>query len=213
MLLKPVFLNAPLNDTFRHQHSGVEWVGRERRGKGELAQELKHPPPTPWSSIWDIHLLGSHSATVKAAGPLRDQHRCFFFVCSPAAMGLCERRFFPPRECGQETPRPCPEFPASFFFLSLGQQVPCGGRAPFTSGVGCSGSAISAVPQKRGRRGGERIATVPLTGQSAFFRNISLKMIHTGESVWIVRRIASRGPKEGFTSPSAMPFEKEPICR
>lgn len=38
----------------------------------------------------------------------------------------------------------------------------------------------------------------------------SLKMIHTGESVWMDSRIASSGPKEGSTSPSATPLEKEP---
>jgi len=38
----------------------------------------------------------------------------------------------------------------------------------------------------------------------------SLRMIHTGESVWMDRRMASSGPKDGSTSPSATPLEKEP---
>lgn len=38
----------------------------------------------------------------------------------------------------------------------------------------------------------------------------SLRMIHTGESVWMERRMASSGPKDGSTSPSATPLEKEP---
>lgn len=38
----------------------------------------------------------------------------------------------------------------------------------------------------------------------------SLKMIHTGESVWMDNLMASSGPKDGSTSPSATPLEKEP---
>lgn len=38
----------------------------------------------------------------------------------------------------------------------------------------------------------------------------SLRMIHTGESVWMDSLMASSGPKEGSTSPSATPLEKEP---
>ena len=35
-------------------------------------------------------------------------------------------------------------------------------------------------------------------------------MIHTGESVWMDSLMASSGPKDGSTSPSATPLEKEP---
>lgn len=38
----------------------------------------------------------------------------------------------------------------------------------------------------------------------------SLRMIHTGESVWMDSLMASSGPKVGSTSPSATPLEKEP---
>lgn len=41
-------------------------------------------------------------------------------------------------------------------------------------------------------------------------RLTSLKMIHTGESVWMDSLMASSGPKDGSTSPSATPLEKEP---
>lgn len=38
----------------------------------------------------------------------------------------------------------------------------------------------------------------------------SLRITQTGESVNTERRMASRGPKDGSTSPSAIPFWKVP---
>lgn len=62
--------------------------------------------------------------------------------------------------------------------------------------------------EKRGR-GSERWAGQGWGGAEGA-RLTSLRMIHTGESVWMDSLMASRGPKDGSTSPSATPLENEP---
>lgn len=83
------------------------------------------------------------------------------------------------------------------------------GPALSWSGQGAAGS--------REREGGSRTRdpqVCPLCSclfHSAFLIKISLRMIHTGESVWMDSLTASSGPKDGSTSPSATPLENEPI--
>lgn len=74
------------------------------------------------------------------------------------------------------------------------------GPAPRGIQAGPSGGSSDAVWSGAAERPPEPAA------QSAFFRKISLRITHTGESVWMERRSASRGPKAGSTSPSATPL-------
>lgn len=68
-----------------------------------------------------------------------------------------------------------------------------------------SGGSSDDLPDLGGLQG-QPVHPQKPSAYSAFFRKISLRMTHTGESVWMERRRASRGPKAGSTSPSATPL-------
>lgn len=106
----------------------------------------------------------------------------------------------------------------------LGMVVPA--WQPVCRGLSaCAASRQPGRPCARARRRGEQGAGGEGAGpgihacvhpysrprHSAFLIKISLRMIHTGESVWMDSLMASSGPKDGSTSPSATPLEKEPI--
>lgn len=82
--------------------------------------------------------------------------------------------------------------------------LPCPGpgKAPWGGGSGREGAGPGIQ---------ECVRSASCLFHSAFLIKISLRMIHTGESVWMDSLMASSGPKDGSTSPSATPLENEPI--
>lgn len=108
--------------------------------------------------------------------------------------------------------------------FSLWAVQPCSGEVRPDGGVVAPRWGIWRVglEQEGGRRASPRVSSAERSEvlrycgggeelHSAFFIKISLRITQTGESVITVRRMASRGPKVGSTSPSAIPFWKVPI--
>lgn len=85
---------------------------------------------------------------------------------------------------------------------AAGPRCPGPGKAPWGGGNSREGAGPGIQ---------ECVHSASYMFHSAFLIKISLRMIHTGESVWMDSLMASRGPKDGSTSPSAMPLENEPI--
>lgn len=93
------------------------------------------------------------------------------------------------------------------------QQQLCRPRQP---ALRCPGPGEAPRGGGSGREGAgpgihEGVRSASCLVHSAFLIKISLRMIHTGESVWMDSLMASSGPKDGSTSPSATPLENEPI--